>query len=1081
MIKYKACDFFMTRTPFASVNDYLAMFDDDASYDLGIRLKEAFENSVLKEALAIASDDLLKAASNSDLVAKRKSSNQIRSSLVKYFIRLSTRPTPFGLFSGISIGKFGSVSNITISDSRRHIKRARLDMEWIYGIIKKMEADNNIRRHLGVRFNDFTFANGSRIEKPNKTFLQIEESSNDVPELSTSIRYTGQVKAIETKCSDFHSFSVLLDNIISQNHTVPVEKIETFLSQLLENEYLLSKLRPPLINTDMLVYILHVLDTIKDVEEVSLYVQNLKEIQKNIVDYNATPIGERMDIYSETIRLQKELHECKNYLQVDMKTHIESNVLDLNSKAELEQFVSAMLRIAPIEKTSDEMTRYMELFLERYGHSAEVPLLELLDVDKGLGTPMHFQSDKINHIVPKRQEHIKEQRISNLLERKLLLALREGKKSIAITESDIDHICKDEVFDSVNHPMNCSQSFELYLLPHLGYDYSFTFLSMSEGFGKTFGRFSDLLTADEYHLLKEGFDENKNLYDEYIVVEIAELPASGRVSNVSINNSEYDYQIALTTTPCKGKQILSIRDVYIGIDPMRNQFYIKSKSLDKKLIVTMTSMLNPMHSSNSLRFLTEISTVRKKRISDGIYSIIGTPYEYSPRITYGKIIIKPETWVISKDILGVTQDINKKLSNDAIKESFEHFRQKWALPRYVFLNEGDNRLLLDLDNLDHRNEVYNVLRKDLMMPATLTELTCDFGEHVAANADGEKFITEIVVPFLLAGNRTKSTTKATERSSDKVLKTLSNVSANRMNINREQLMLLPGNNEWLYYKLYGCSKRQDELIAETYHTLEKLVSGGLAQKYFYIRYSDPEPHLRLRIQPTENGMPSLFVALGEWISGLYVDGIISKAVNDSYIRESERYGGPRLIQYAEDYFYHDSKLSMTLLFRQRFKQQNLIMDYIGISFIVSALEAFGLILDEQEIFLESLTDKKNYRKEFQKDRLMIMRAVDSSDDWFDIRSSISNPEVYKLINSNAQELKKYAKSIFESDQRGELTNPIQSIVASIIHMFCNRIKGDSAWEQKMYALTAFGVRSLNGFLKHNSKKTLILELPDSLI
>jgi len=526
--------------------------------------------------------------------------------------------------------------------------------------------------------------------------------------------------------------------------------------------------------------------------------------------------------------------------------------------------------------------------------------------------------------------------------------------------------------------------------------------------------------------------------------------------------------------------VLSIRDIYIGVEPANNQFYIKSKSLDKKLIVTMTSMLNPMHASNALRFLTEISSVRKMRIADGIFSFLNLPYEYFPRIVYNNVVIRPETWVISKDTLEMKQDVKESSDKKSTIEKFEQFRQTWKLPRYTFLNEGDNRLLLDLDNPDHRNEVYNVLKKDSVTPITLTERTCDFGEHLAKNADGEKYISEIVVPFVLADDLKMGNANA-DGDKDKILMTRSNVSANRMDVDRSQLMLLPGNDKWLFYKMYGYSKRQDELIAEAHYALEKLASDGLAQKYFYIRYSDPEPHLRLRVQPSSSGVLPLFAALTGWIDGLFTDGVISKVVHDSYIRESERYGGQQLIHYAEDYFYHDSKLAMKLLTMQRYKHQDLDIDYICLSYIVSVLEIFGLSTAQQETFLASLTDKKNYRKEFQKDRQMIMRAVDSSDDWFDIRASVFHPEVYDLINTNAQELKKYAQAIYDADQRGELTNFIQSIVSSIIHMFCNRLKGDNTWEQKMHTLAMHGIRNLNGYLKHNPKRQIIVELPDSLI
>lgn len=129
MSKYNAAEFFMIRTPIISVNDYLHMFDE--STEVATRLKEAFNTNVLREALSVASNDLLDAEARTDLGGSSKSSRQLLSSLIKYFIRISTRPTPFGLFSGISLGCFGDASDIVISDIDMHSKRARVDMEWI--------------------------------------------------------------------------------------------------------------------------------------------------------------------------------------------------------------------------------------------------------------------------------------------------------------------------------------------------------------------------------------------------------------------------------------------------------------------------------------------------------------------------------------------------------------------------------------------------------------------------------------------------------------------------------------------------------------------------------------------------------------------------------------------------------------------------------------------------------------------------------------------------------------------------------------------------------------------------------------
>jgi len=1075
----------MTRIPLFSINDYLNLFDDKPQLDEC--LKKAFSNSVLKEALAVASKDLHAAIDNNKFDSDSKSADQIRSSLIKYFIRLSTRPTPFGLFSGISIGQFGEETNITVSESHNHTKRTRPDMEWVYGLIKTIESNKNIRDSLRVKFNDFTYVNGNRIEMPNKTFLQHVESTDNTRELSASIRYTSQVKLIDEKYNNFHPLSNILAHITSLNPTVQAARIENFLSQLIENEYLLSELRPPLTNTDMLGYVIRILDEIKGNNEVDDYVLKLKEIQKNIEVYNRIGLGGGLETYNKIIRLQSELYKCKNYLQIDMKTHTKSNILDINLKNELERFAEAMLRLASPDVVTDEMAHYKELFLERYGYSAEVPVLELLDIDKGLGAPIHHDINVINRPFSKQPKPAKEERLKTIIERKSMLALREGKNAIEITNEDIDNVCEGEAQSNGVNPMDYHQSFELYLLAHpkaTGKDdknnpcFTIAPMPMSDSFGKSFGRFSDMLTKEELTLLNQGFKMQKDLLPEYIIAEITELPSTGRTSNISINNSDYDYQIPLITNPCEGKHMLSIRDLFIGIDRASDQFFVKSRSLGKKVIVTMTCMMNLLFGSNALRFLREISMARKFDITKSIISVLRSNFEYSPRVTYGKVIIRPETWQISRRIFGVEGGEKGNGKND-FEQKFALYRQRWGIPKHVFMNEGDNRLMLDLDNSAHRDELYNAIKKTGLFTVTLTELGCDFDDYATKGVDGSNYVTEIVVPFFLAINSAKGNKKTIENAD--IPKTLSDISANCLKLDRNKLMLLPGNDSWLYYKLYGCSKRQNELITITNESLEKIVTEGVAQQYFFIRYFDPEPHLRIRIQPTLNKTPDLFVRISRWLESLYADGLVSKAVSDSYVRETERYGGPSLIEYAENYFCKDSKLVMNLLTMHRYGDSRLNMDIVGVSFIISALEAFGLSLEEQEAVLNSQSDNKAYRKEFQNNRRIYMRAVDSSDDWFEIRSFVNYPEVYDLININSHQLRTFASAVYVSDKHGELTNSVKGIMQSVIHMFCNRLIGNNAWERKIYALARHGVHGLKGFMRHQQKNNFDLVLPDRLI
>jgi len=1065
MTKYSASDYFMIRTPLLSLADYFDIFSKVD--DLDDSLINLFTEPLLKETLLIASSDLSYALEKNNYDKLSKSSEQLMSSLVKYFIRLSTRPTPFGLFSGISVGRFGELTNITVSNTSKHAKRARPDMEWLYGAIKNIEANESIRRNLRIRFNDFTFANGNRLEKPNKSLLQ-HGAANDNAHESTSIRYTIQVKNIENKSRLFCAYSSIVDELASENIGIPYEKIDTFLSQLLENEYLLSELRPPLINVDVLDYVINILSHVDGVVEATDYISKLSKIKDAISKYNSSKVGEGAELYAEATDLMKELYECKNYLQVDMKTHMENSVLDVKLKSELERFVSVMHEIAPRSVISDEMSHYKSLFLEKYGYGVEIPIMELLDIDRGLGSPAYYTTGVINRGTPKQQKSSSEHRLSTLMNRKIINALREGKNLIEITDNDISFVRGTEK-NEINHPMDALQSFEIYLLTHVndfekgieaGYYFTVAPAVASSGIGKTFGRFNDLLTEEETSLLKADFEKQKELLPDYIIAEITELPSIGRISNVSINESGYDYQVALATNPNSDKHVLSIRDLYIGIDHESNFFYIKSKSLNKKVIVTMTSMLNPAFGSNELRFLREISSMRKVNPISGIMSILNSDFEYTPRITYGRVIIKPETWTISKNILGF--DGNDKTDFDS---KLLDYKKKHQIPRYVFMNEGDNRLLLDLDNSTHRAEIYFNLKKKMSYGNTLTEVGCGFNDYTAINLDKEKYITEIVVPFTLNAN--EATLIKTNDKKEDTIKTISNISRNRISMNRDGLMILPGKDDWLFFKLYGCSKRQNELLVLIYDKLEEFAPS--LEKFFYIRYSDPEPHIRLRFHFKNDELSELLPSICIWFESLRTDGLISTVVIDSYIREAERYGGPDLIKFAEDYFFHDSRLAMQIVKKLRYEKLEIDFDIIGVSFIISALDAFNLSSNEKENFLKSMTSKGFYRKQFQDNKKLLMKAVNNSNNWHDMDFPESYLSIYPLIIETSKKMKNFADVVYVHDKKDMLTNSIQSIISSVIHMFCNRLVGDNSWERKVYALTGHAFHALQGFIKHRQQ------------
>lgn len=255
-------------------------------------------------------------------------------------------------------------------------------------------------------------------------------------------------------------------------------------------------------------------------------------------------------------------------------------------------------------------------------------------------------------------------------------------------------------------------------------------------------------------------------------------------------------------------------------------------------------------------------------------------------------------------------------------------------------------------------------------------------------------------------------------------------------------------------------------MAALYDLLELRVHNSQIEKYFFIRYFDPEPHLRVRVKASTNQLPFVFTDLTGQLEQLRLRGLLSQVVIDTYQRETERYGGITLIEKTEDYFFYDSRTVMKILHKQYTEKIPFNLEYIGVSLVVLTLRAFGLSMEMTAQFLSASTNQDIYRKEFQKDRKMIVKAANDMNDWKEIRQAIDYPEVYDDLTALSTKTKEYAEAVFQADRDGILTNSIENIARSIIHMFCNRLMGNNAWERKVYALARHGTHDLNARLKH---------------
>jgi thiopeptide-type bacteriocin biosynthesis protein len=220
------------------------------------------------------------------------------------------------------------------------------------------------------------------------------------------------------------------------------------------------------------------------------------------------------------------------------------------------------------------------------------------------------------------------------------------------------------------------------------------------------------------------------------------------------------------------------------------------------------------------------------------------------------------------------------------------------MPRFVALDDEESLLPIDLDNvLAVETLVQQIKGRSL---ATLVEM---FPEPDALGAQGPegRFVHELVVPFV--------------RSRPAQPARLPVVPGRPPEEPRPSpaRVFLPG-SEWLFLKLYTGAATADRLLTGEVASLVKTALGsGAADGWFFIRYGDPDWHLRLRFHGTPARMRQLAGELSDALAPLHQEQLLWKVQLDTYEREVERYGGPEAILLAEQLFQVDSEAVLELL------------------------------------------------------------------------------------------------------------------------------------------------------------------------
>ena len=186
--------------------------------------------------------------------------------------------------------------------------------------------------------------------------------------------------------------------------------------------------------------------------------------------------------------------------------------------------------------------------------------------------------------------------------------------------------------------------------------------------------------------------------------------------------------------------------------------------------------------------------------------------------------------------------------------------EKWKIPKKINLLEGDRYLEFDLELVECWKDLYQEVKRIIERTGVcVIQKSNGDNECWVTDEHERKYHAEFV--FECMGNEKKNL----ENIVDYPL-TKSNIHLNKLNlaILPDMRNYQPGMQGWIYLKIYICEEVADEFIySEMWGFINKLKDKKILKQWFFIRYSDPDFHIRLRIKAVEVG--KLFLEISEWI------------------------------------------------------------------------------------------------------------------------------------------------------------------------------------------------------------------------
>lgn len=816
-----------------------------------------------------------------------KSLRRIARSLTKYRSRMSHRPTPFGLFAGVGLAGFGPAPARELRGDGHTVTRP--DAAWLDGVLE------TLRDLPAVLERSRLTANNLHTVRDGRLVLVDHHDPTGERQLAGSVRHTRVVQHLLTAAARPTPFPLLVEAGRRAFPHAPEGAVEGSITQLVRGHFLLTDLTPP---PDCTVPLDHLRDQLHGVDHPTA--RELREIQGELSALDTTPPGDRRARLTAVSARMRGLEPASDVLQTDLSLDVRLT-LPPEVAREAAQAATVLWRTSPVHRGNPHLRDYHLAFLEKYGTDRAVPVLELLDDARGLGLPRAYRQPEA---MPSPESGERDRVLGELL----MDAARRGVREVVLDEETVRAL---EPAERGPAPLSmevgaelvapdwealCAGDFHLVLAPQ----------AVSPLAGAMFSRFAPVFGPSAARVQELALHAEQSAPDDEIPACVAYRPRVARSANVSAVPQWLTHRIPLGVGPAAADTAHDLRLENLAVHADTDGLRLVDGATGRRVRPLSYSMLHPAngHLPYVARFLLELGQEGRSFCAPWSWGRWASAPAL-PRVRHGRTVLSPARWLPDRALRAAADQGDEEWG-----EQVGEWRRRWDVPRRVLLTKADHRVAVDLDDPLH----LPVLRDEVRRAAGLA-LVEQYGGRAERqwfrSAEGPH-AAEFVFPVFArsAGRGTAHGTRQTRPAAAPVPPLRDGPDGGR-----GARTYLPG-GEWLYAKLYVPAARQPEVLARHLGALTdpELLRRAGADRWFFLRYEDPAPHIRLRFHGKPDSLwPVLLPELHSWARELAGAGLLGTVVLDTYEPEVERYGGPAALGHAERVFHADSESVVTLL------------------------------------------------------------------------------------------------------------------------------------------------------------------------